>query len=172
MTKNETPNRPANKVLRFARSLLVFVMLYLVLQTVMGRLQAPSLPEFAPPFALQNLDGETVALADLRGQTVVLNFWATWCGPCRVEIPSFSRFADDHPEIQIFGVAVDGEVEALRAAQADLGIRYPVLRADEATLAAYGVRSLPTTVVVREDGRVRSAHVGMLFRPQLWWMTR
>lgn len=139
---------------------------------VVGRLRAPSLPEVAPGFALASLDGSTIDLADLRGRTVVLNFWATWCPPCRAEIPSFSRFARRHPEIAVLGIAVDGEPDELRQARERMGIDYPVLRADEATLAAYRVETLPTTVVVDPDGRVRSAHSGMLFGPQLWWLTR
>jgi thiol-disulfide isomerase/thioredoxin len=150
----------------------LFVLLFAVLQGGLGWLRAPSLPRQAPPFALPDLEGQTVALSDFAGQTVVLNFWATWCGPCRVEIPSFTRFAEKHPEIPVLGVAVDGSVEELRRARDELAMGYPILVADRATLHAYGVKSLPTTVVVRGDGSVRSAYAGMLFQPQLWWMTR
>jgi peroxiredoxin len=138
----------------------------------MARCQTPSLPHEAPAFALQNLEGETVRLADFAGQTVVLNFWATWCGPCRVEIPTFSAFAEDHPEIPVLGIAVDGTPAQLKAAREKMGITYPVLLADDATLRAYKVRGIPHTVVVRPDGTIGANHVGVVFRPQLWWMTR
>ena len=59
----------------------------------------PKLPEFAPDFALVDLDGKTHRLESYRGQRVVLNFWASWCGPCISEIPAFSRFAEEHPEV-------------------------------------------------------------------------
>ena len=167
------PARSRSRRLFSALGSLVLGLFFIAaLQTVLGRVRAPDLPAMAPAFALSDLEGGTVALADLEGRTVVLNFWATWCGPCRVEIPSFVRFARDHPEIAVLGVAVDGGAEELRRARDDLGIDYPILLANVATLEAYGVRSLPTTVVVRGDGSVRSAHAGMLFRPQLWWMTR
>ena len=137
------------------------------LMHMVGKLRAPELPQQAPDFALQTLDGETVRLSSLRGQTVVLNFWATWCGPCRLEIPSFTQFAADHPQIPVYGIATEGSVESLRAAQRQLDIGYPVLRADAATLAAYHIDTLPTTVVVGPDGEVKSAHAGILTGPQL-----
>ena len=160
------------RLARLVGQLVVFGVLVVLLQTLLGWWRAPDLPEQAPAFTLSDLDGRTVRLEDFAGRTVVLNFWATWCGPCRLEIPSFSRFAKTHGDIVVLGVAVDGEVETLRRARHDLGITYPVLRADRATLAAYDVTSLPTTVVVRGDGSIRSAHAGMLFGPQLWWLTR
>ena len=155
-----------------AGQLALFGAIALLFQTGLGWWRAPSLPDQAPAFNLPDLDGTPVALSDFAGRTVVLNFWATWCPPCRVEIPSFRRFASNNPDVVVLGVAVDGEVEALRQAQKKLGINYPVIRADAATIAAYQVRSLPTTVVVRGDGTVRSAYAGMLFGPHLWWMTR
>lgn len=165
------PSRP-RQLVRLVGQLAIFLLLVVLLQTAQGWLRAPDLPERAPAFTLPDLEGGTVRLSDFEGRTVVLNFWATWCGPCRVEIPSFSRFADRHDDTVVLGIAVDGEPEALRRAQDDLGITYPVLRADRQTLAAYDVSSLPTTVVVRGDGTVRSSYAGMLFGPQLWWMTR
>lgn len=132
-----------------------------------GQWRAPDLPDAAPDFTLQTVDGETVQLSSLRGQTVVLNFWATWCGPCRVEIPQFSGFADAHPDIPVLGIATDGTVGELKAAREKLDIRYPVLRADAATVQAYGVDTLPTTVIVGPDGRIEAAHAGILTRPQL-----
>ncbi len=143
-----------------------------LLFVALGWLRAPTLPDEAPDFALSDLDGQIVQLSALRGQTVVLNFWATWCGPCRVEIPTFSSFALDHPEIPVLGIAADGAAEALRAAAVELGIEYPVLIAAPDTLARYGVDTLPTTVVVEPDGAIGYAHAGILFAPQLWWATR
>ena len=137
-----------------------------------GMMRAPELPDQAPGFTLPDLQGETVALADFSGQTVVLNFWATWCGPCRMEIPAFSEFADTHPEIPVLGIAVDGTAPELRRASKELGITYPVLIADSATKAEYGVETLPTTVVVGADGAVRYAHAGLMLQPQLLWATR
>ncbi len=159
------------RILRYLRDWGVALLLAAGLYALVGWLRTPELPELAPDFTLSTLDGRTVHLEDLRGQTVVLNFWATWCGPCRSEIPTFSAFAEEHPEIPVLGIATDGDPESLSAAAEALGIRYPVLRADAATTEAYRVSTIPTTVIVAPDGAIRSVHVGVMFRPQLWWAT-
>lgn len=168
----ERAPRKRSRVLRFAGEALVFVVLLAVLSTVIGRLRAPELPDEAPAFSLQDLEGNVVSLTDLRGRQVVLNFWATWCGPCRVEIPSFSRFARDNPEIAVLGIAVDGTREELARAAEDLGIDYPVLIGTPEIVRRYGASTVPTTVVVDEEGRVKTAHVGVMLGPQLWLATR
>ena len=162
----------ARRIARGLGTLLLVVAVVVLVQTVQGFWRAPNLPTQAPGFELVALDGGRVALADLAGRTVVLNFWATWCGPCRMEMPSFARFAEEHTEIVVHGIAVDGDAATLERARAQLGIPYPILRADPETLAAYGVKSLPTTVVVGPGGEVRSSYSGMLFGPQLRWLTR
>jgi thiol-disulfide isomerase/thioredoxin len=167
------PQPPKRK--RWSRRLfgiVGWIGVFVVASLAMARCQTPTLPHQAPDFALATLDGGTVRLADLRGKTVVLNFWATWCGPCRVEIPTFSAFAKDHPEIAVLGIATDGTAPSLRAARDKLGITYPILLADPETLRRYKIRGIPHTVVINPDGTVRTNHVGVLFRPQLWWMTR
>ncbi|MEY3212787.1 MAG: hypothetical protein RIT28_3268 [Pseudomonadota bacterium] len=149
-------------------SLAFAVLIYLAV----GWLRAPSLPEEAPDFALKTLSGEPVSLSSLRGKTVVLNFWATWCGPCRTEIPWFSKFATENPDVVVLGIATDGTEDELRAATAQLGITYPVLRSDSATQRAYGVNTIPTTVVVEPDGSVGTVHVGLMTGIQLELATR
>lgn len=161
-----------SRVLRLVRELLLYLALAAVLSTVIGRLRAPELPEEAPPFTLRDLDGARVSLADFRGRKVVLNFWATWCAPCRVEIPAFSRFARNHPDIVVLGIAVDGEPDELARAARELGIDYRVLVGTPDVVRRYGASTVPTTVVVDEDGRVKNAHVGVMLDPQLWLATR
>jgi len=139
---------------------------------VVGWLRSPSFDGPAPDFALKDLAGQEVHLSDYKGRTVILNFWATWCAPCRAEIPSFSAFASKHPEIAVLGVAADGTPGQLKAAAKSFGITYPVLIGDPATLRAYQIGSFPTTVVIGPDGDVRTAHVGLMFGPQIWWATR
>lgn len=142
-----------------------------VLVQAVGWLRAPDLPEVAPSFSLLDLDGREVQLEDFAGQTVVLNFWATWCGPCRVEIPSFSAFARAHPDVVVLGIAADGPVSKLRRFAREHEMAYPVLRADARVLGDYRVGTYPTTVIVRPDGTIKHAHVGILLRPQLAWLT-
>ena len=158
---------------RWARSGLLYVAGFLLLFAAVGWLRAPSLPTQAPDFTLGTLTGETRTLSALRGQTVVVNFWATWCGPCRVEMPTLQAFAEANPDTPVLYVAVDGTPEALTAFAEDQGLPLDaVLVADRTTRAAYGVSTLPTTVVVGPDGAVRAAHAGIVLPPQLWWWTR
>jgi thiol-disulfide isomerase/thioredoxin len=137
-----------------------------------GWLRAPAL-RTAPALDLPTLDGGRVRLESLRGRTVIVNFWATWCGPCRVEMPTLVSFAADHPDVPVVLVAVDGTPDALRGfARAHDVPESLIARADAATRAAWGVGTLPTTVVVGPDGTLRGAHGGIVLAPQLWWWTR
>ncbi len=173
---DEPPSSPpppwSRRLGRFARELGITVVAAVVLWIGVGWLRAPDLPDAAPDFSLVALDGTRYTLSELRGKTVVLNFWATWCGPCRVEAPGLSSFSAAHPDIPVLGIAVDGTADQLRDAAADLGITYPVLRVDDATRKAYGVETLPTTVVVGPDGAVRSAHAGLMLETHLELLTR
>ena len=123
----------------------------------------PDIPDVAPDFSLPSPSGDLVSLQDLRGQTVIVNFWASWCGPCRQEIPDFSRFAHAHPDITILGLAVDsGEAEDVRRSAQRLGIDYPVAIADRDTVSAYDISVFPTTIIVGPDGDVQHVQVGMM----------
>lgn len=169
---DDTPEPKKSRLYRWTREAIISGSLILVLWLALGWVRAPSFDGPAPDFTLATLDGQTVTLSSLEGKTVVVNFWATWCGPCRVEIPTFSRFAENNPDIPVLGVAVDGTPEKLREAAKAFGITYPVLIADAATKKAYGISTLPTTVVVRPDGTVGSAHAGLMIGPHLWFVTR
>lgn len=131
---------------------------------VVGLLQdRPDVPEQAPAFTLSDPDGRDVSLSAYAGRTLVLNFWASWCGPCKQEVPEFARFHDAHPEIGMLGVAVDsGDAAAVRRAARRFGITYDVALGTKAMVGEYGVRTLPTTVVIGPDGRVRDVTVGVM----------
>jgi len=122
----------------------------------------------APVFTLAATEGAPVALESFRGRPVVVNFWATWCGPCKAEIPELNAFARAHPDVPVLGVAVDsGTLPTLARAKADLGIEFPVLRGNGGVQRQYGVRSVPTTFLVGPDGAILRTHVGALTAAQL-----
>ena len=128
----------------------------------------PDLPAEAPLFVVQTIDGDRIDLAELRGRTVVLNFWASWCAPCKAEAPAFTRFAESRPDIAVIGLAIDsgGPAEVRRAARA-FGIAYPVAIADSKIQVSYDISTLPTTIVMDTDGSVKGVHVGQMSFRQL-----
>lgn len=133
----------------------------------------PDLPDEAPAFSVKDPSGREIALSDYEGQTLVLNFWASWCGPCRDEIPEFARFHAEHPEVAMLGVAVDsGEAREVRRAAKRFGITYDVAIGTAGMVSAYDVRTLPTTVVVGPGGRVRHVTVGTMDGEDLIRATR
>ncbi len=127
-------------------------------------------PDLAPGFKVKDLDGKDLRLEALKGKVVLLNFWATWCGPCRAEIPSLielqSRYKD---HLQIIGMIVDDDDEdAIREVMKTESINYPVAIAPPQTRMDYGgIAALPTVFVINTEGRVVQKHVG-LFNPVLY----
>lgn len=169
----EPPPSWAATVKSWAKDLTITAVVVIGLMSVVGYLRAPDLPDAAPPLALPNVEGAPVSLGDFRGKTVLVNFWATWCGPCRVEMPMLTAFDAGHPDTPVLYVAADGEpAELLAFAKAHDLPPERVLVADKATKAAWKVSTLPTTVVVGPDGSVEAVHAGLVTTLQLWWWTR
>lgn len=122
----------------------------------------------APEMVLADAAGGELDLASLRGKVVVVNFWGTWCPPCRAEIPALSRWAEAHPETPLLGVAVrSGAGKELQAASKRLGVKYRVLAADEATVSRWSVSVFPTTYVLRPDGTVSGRYKGVVSLAEL-----
>ncbi|MDY7095951.1 MAG: TlpA disulfide reductase family protein [Acidobacteriota bacterium] len=120
-----------------------------------------------PEVAFAGLDGGEVPLAELRGTPVVLNFWASWCAPCRTEIPELNQFRRDNPTVPLLGVGADEPPELSRRAAQELGITYPVVVADQRILELFGVLALPRTVVLDSSGRIAAVHSGTVTATQL-----
>lgn len=118
----------------------------------------------APAFALAGVRGEMVQLSDYRGRVVILDFWATWCPPCREEIPHFIALQERYSEqgVTIIGVSVDqGGPQTVAAFAETLQINYPLAMADNDILQAYGgIRGIPTTFVIDRQGRIVKKYVG------------
>ncbi len=115
----------------------------------------------APDFALPALDGTAVSLAALRGKPVVLDFWATWCGPCAVTAPMLAALHAKHPEIAVIGIS-DEDEPAIRAHVADHPSTYPLVRDADAKISrAYFVSGIPMVVLVDKAGIVRFVGIGV-----------
>jgi peroxiredoxin len=123
---------------------------------------APAVGHPAPDFTLTTLTGETFTLSELRGKPVVLNFWATWCPPCRAELPELEAAAERHDgEIVIAGVNQAEATDQVRefAEAMDLGFVIP-LDVDAQVSREYGARSLPTTFFIDREGIIRQIQIG------------
>lgn len=119
----------------------------------------------APAYAATTLDGAPAALADHRGKVVLLNVWATWCAPCREEIPYLQSLYDEHAAhgLEIIGVSVDAEgtEETIRGFQKDFGMRYPIwLDPDERVQTLYMALGVPATYLIDRQGVLRWKHLG------------
>ena len=119
----------------------------------------------APDFTLQSLDGKNVSLSDLRGKAVLLNFWATWCSPCKIEMPWFIELQKQYGSqgLQIVGVAMDdSSKEDIAKFASDMGVNYPVLLGKEAVGEAYGgVPALPESFFIGRDGKIVDKIIGL-----------
>jgi len=127
-------------------------------------------PDSAPDLKVKDLDGRELTLQTYKGKVVLLNFWATWCGPCRAEIPDLIRIQDAYKDrLQIIGMDVDdNDAERLRAFVKDKGINYPVAMTSVPVRIAYGgIGALPTLFVINPEGKMVQKHVG-LFDPALY----
>ena len=119
----------------------------------------------APEFELKDADGKTVRLSDYKGKVVLLDFWATWCGPCKIEIPWFIDFERKYKDqgFAVIGVSMDEEGwTAIKPFVSELGINYRILQGTDSIAQLYGgVDALPTTFLIDRDGLVAETHAGL-----------
>lgn len=122
----------------------------------------------APNFAFVLPDGRGQDLAGLRGKPVVVNFWATWCGPCRAEMPELVALHKTNPNVVVLEVNVQESLDVMQPFAEEFGMTMPVI-VDEtgAVRKLYGVRNLPTTVFVEPDGTIGARWAGLLTGDQL-----
>ena len=121
----------------------------------------------APNFVLQTLDGKNLKLSDLRGKAVLLNFWATYCGPCKIEMPWFVELQKEYgPQgFQIVGVANDdASAEDIAKFAKEMGINYPILIGKDSVSDRYNVSVLPTTFFLDRDGKLIAREFGLVSR--------
>lgn len=135
-----------------------FALLALALAALSAQAAGP-----APDFTLKTVGGPNLRLAEQRGQVVMVNFWATWCAPCKQEMPHLNQLYDKYrgTGFVLLGVNVDDDPAKAAAEAAKLGIKFPVLLdSAKAVSKAYALNAMPTTFVIDRDGQVRHVHQG------------
>ena len=125
----------------------------------------------APEFSLESLDGKNIRLADFRGKGVLLNFWATWCQPCKIEMPWFEELQRQYgPQgLQVVGIAMDdASKEDITRFVKEMGVNYPILLGKESVGDAYGgVQFLPSTFFIDRDGKIVDRIFGLRSRSEI-----
>lgn len=126
--------------------------------------------KMAPDFSLQDLEGKPVKLSDLRGKAVLLNFWATFCGPCKVEMPWLIELQKQYgPQgLQIVGVALDdsGKDTIVKFAK-NMGVNYLILQGEDSVGDAYGAVGLPATYFIDRNGKIIDSALGLVSRSEI-----
>lgn len=128
-----------------------------------GQLQAASTPGPAPDFTLKSSTGKNIKLSELRGQVVMINFWASWCGPCRQEMPLLDQLYQRYQPMgfTLLGVNVEEDSAAANKILKEIPVTFPVLYDNKNRVSeSYQVRAMPSTFLIDRDGKVRYLHKG------------
>jgi len=146
-----------SRTILLASALLLAAAPELRAQSASKAVAKPAAGRIAPDFTRQTLDGKPIRLASYKGKVVLLNFWATWCGPCLTEIPRFNTWQTKYaPQgLQILGVSMDDDSAPVQKAARKLEFTYPVVMGDEKLGERYGgVLGLPISYLIGPDGKI------------------
>ncbi len=110
----------------------------------------------------QNEKGEDIQLSSFNGEPVILHFWASWCPPCRTEMPKMNNWVQAHPDVKVVMISLDYDLEGAKHFYDKKSIQAPLNLGDQRQTMALGVRGLPTTIVIDADGNISKRHIGDL----------
>ncbi len=129
----------------------------------------PEVGAQAPDFELERIDGGTLRLSELRGKPVLVNFWATWCAPCELEMPDIQKYYEQYPgQFEVVAVNADEPLRSVANFATDIGVTFPVvLDPGLKVQALYRPRGLPTSFLIDADGHVRAQHIGLMSEKNL-----
>jgi peroxiredoxin len=142
---------------------LLFLLLAALAAALPAAAVAPS--GAAPDFTLRSMDGPNLRLQQQRGRVVLVNFWATWCGPCREEMPQLNKLYDKYRSsgFVLLGVNVDDDANKGMEVAHKLGVKFPVLLdTDKKVSKLYDLATMPSTVLIDREGRIRYVHRGYM----------
>lgn len=146
------------------RTIMVFLSVILAVLLAAGSGCGAEKFKPAPDFTLKDLEGKTVKLSDFKGKVIILDFWATWCPPCRMEIPHFRALYGKYKSkgLEIIGVSLDRSgVEDVKRFAKNNQINYPLLMGNESVAILYGnIRAIPTTFVIDRKNKIVKKYIG------------
>ena len=150
--------------LRWLKYGLPFLVAIIIQSPIGCKREAPKEKRpLAPDFTLTSVDGKTITLSQLRGKVVLLDFWATWCAPCRLAIPHLNDLYKAYRErgLEIIGLSLDkGSPERVRKFAHNMGIEYAIIMANDDLVTKYGISPIPTTYLIDRKGYISNKWVG------------
>lgn len=149
------------------KKLIFSALIFLIaMSSIQNTFANPTDNKKAPEFSLRTLEGKTVKLSDYKGKIVIIDFWATWCPPCRKGIPDLIDLQKTYSkELVVIGISLDQErtIKDLKPFIQNYGINYPVVLGDEKVVRDYGgVNAIPTSFIVDQKGFIVDSHVGLV----------
>jgi peroxiredoxin len=116
----------------------------------------------AADFTLKDLNGKSVTLSDFKGKPVLIEFWATWCPPCRLSVPGLEKLHKRYSSkgLVVLGISVDQEWDTVKTFAAENGVTYTVLKGDDDVITKYQVRTIPMLIIMNKEGNIAKRYLG------------
>lgn len=148
---------------KLSKCFSIILIIFFLFLTQCSKTKEP-VSSFAPDFRLNSIDGKEITLSELKGKVVLLDFWATWCGPCKESIPHLIEVYKKYKgkDFEIIGMNMDKktEIEMVRKFVSSTGILYPVIITPENVIRSYAVSAIPTSILIDKNGKIREKIVG------------